>query len=245
MSWLLDAVRRNAPDLHVFYSLDGQVADGRPSSTSPGTGTASRSVRATPPPGRPSSGTYGDLFDTAAATWPRGTSSTRQPAGCWPGWPTAAATRWTQRGLRHLGARRSSSTTRSPRSAAGSPSTGPPGWPTRTSSPAPARARWRAEAAEIRRWVDAHCWSEAKQAYTFYAGTDDLDAAVLLAGRTGFDRGPRLASTIDAVTAELGRGPLVYRYTGMDAEEGAFVACTFWLVDALVQDGPASTRPAT
>ncbi len=33
-------------------------------------------------------------------------------------------------------------------------------------------------------------------------------AAVLLGGRTGFDRGPRLARTIEALTAELGRGPL-------------------------------------
>ena len=77
----------------------------------------------------------------------------------------------------------------------------------------------------------------AKQSYTFYAGTEDLDAAVLLAGRTGFDRGERLASTIGAVTAELGRGSFVYRYTGMDREENAFVACTFWLVEALAWTG--------
>jgi len=72
-------------------------------------------------------------------------------------------------------------------------------------------------------WVQAHYWSQAKQSYTFYAGTDDLDAAILLAGRTGFDRGQRLASTIGAVTAELGRGSFLYRY-GMDREENAFVA---------------------
>jgi len=29
----------------------------------------------------------------------------------------------------------------------------------------------------------------------------------------------------------------VYRYTGMDAEEGAFLACTFWLVSALASLG--------
>ncbi|MGI8492271.1 MAG: glycoside hydrolase family 15 protein, partial [Acidimicrobiales bacterium] len=97
--------------------------------------------------------------------------------------------------------------------------------------------RWRSGAEEIHAWTNTHCWSEAKEAYTFYAGTDDLDAAVLLAGRTGFDRGPRLASTIAAVAAELGRGPLIYRYSGMDHEEGAFVACSFWMVDALVRTG--------
>lgn len=60
---------------------------------------------------------------------------------------------------------------------------------------------------------------------------------MLLAGRTGFDRGPRLASTIEAIASELGRGPLLYRYTGMDKEEGAFVACTFWMVEALAYTG--------
>ena len=97
--------------------------------------------------------------------------------------------------------------------------------------------RWRSGAEEIRAWVNEHCWSDAKQAYTFYAGTDDLDAAVLLAGRTGFERGQRLVSTIDAIATELGRGPLLYRYTGMEKEEGAFVACSFWMVDALARTG--------
>ena len=97
--------------------------------------------------------------------------------------------------------------------------------------------RWRAGAEEIRTWVNENCWSDAKQAYTFYAGTDDLDAAVLLAGRTGFERGPRLTSTIEAIANELGHGPLLYRYTGMNKEEGAFVACSFWMVDALARTG--------
>jgi GH15 family glucan-1,4-alpha-glucosidase len=97
--------------------------------------------------------------------------------------------------------------------------------------------RWRAEAEQIRAWVNEHCWSEAKRSYTFYAGTEELDAATLLAGRTGFDRGQRLAGTVDAVRRELARGPLVYRYTGMDEEEGCFLACTFWLVSALGEIG--------
>ncbi len=33
--------------------------------------------------------------------------------------------------------------------------------------------------------------------------------------------------------AELAHGPLVYRYSGVQREEGAFVACSFWLVEAL------------
>ena len=42
-----------------------------------------------------------------------------------------------------------------------------------------------------------------------------------------------MSRTIDAIRAELGRGPLVYRYSGMQHEEGTFVACAFWLAGAL------------
>lgn len=97
--------------------------------------------------------------------------------------------------------------------------------------------RWRQEADNIREWVRTHCWSQAKQSYTFYAGTDELDAAVLLAGRTGFDRGERLATTVAALRAELGEGAFLYRYTGMPGKENAFVVCTFWLAEALALTG--------
>jgi GH15 family glucan-1,4-alpha-glucosidase len=99
--------------------------------------------------------------------------------------------------------------------------------------------RWRAEAAAIHAWVDEHCWSRDKGSYTFYAGSDDLDAATLLAARIGFVRAddPRFAQTADTIRAELADGPLVYRYTGAREEEGAFLACSFWLADALARTG--------
>jgi GH15 family glucan-1,4-alpha-glucosidase len=94
-------------------------------------------------------------------------------------------------------------------------------------------ARWRAEAELIRTWVRENCWSDQKQAYTFYAGTEDLDASVLLAAEFGFDRGPQMSSTIDAIAAELGAGPLLYRYSGVHREEETFIACAYWRVHAL------------
>ena len=99
--------------------------------------------------------------------------------------------------------------------------------------------RWRAEAAAIRSWVDERCWSQARRSYGFYAGSDELDASVLLAGRMGFLPGgdPRFTQTIDAIRGELADGPLLYRYTGSRQQEGAFLACSFWLVDALVRAG--------
>jgi GH15 family glucan-1,4-alpha-glucosidase len=42
-----------------------------------------------------------------------------------------------------------------------------------------------------------------------------------------------MSRTIDAIRDELGAGPLVFRYSGVDAEEGTFVACAFWLAGAL------------
>jgi GH15 family glucan-1,4-alpha-glucosidase len=100
--------------------------------------------------------------------------------------------------------------------------------------------RWRSEREEVHDWVDQHCWSEAKRSYTFHADTDDLDAAVLLAARTGFSprKDPRLDSTIDALLAELGAGgSLLFRYSGQQGKEGAFLACSGWLVEALVHTG--------
>ncbi len=92
--------------------------------------------------------------------------------------------------------------------------------------------RWERERNRIRDWIDAECWSEAKQSYTLHPGTERLDAAILLATRFGFERRDRLALTRTAVQRELGRGPLVYRYSGAEAEEGTFLACAFWLVEA-------------
>jgi GH15 family glucan-1,4-alpha-glucosidase len=94
-------------------------------------------------------------------------------------------------------------------------------------------SRWRSEAELVRAWVAEHCWSEELGAYTWYPGTDDLDASVLLHAISGFDRGERMSSTLDALRRELSHGPHLYRYTGAAAEEGTFVACSFWMVSAL------------
>lgn len=99
--------------------------------------------------------------------------------------------------------------------------------------------RWRAEKKAIRAWINRHCWSERKQSYTAHAGSDDLDAALLLLARTGFLAGDdkRFAQTIEAIRAELSAGPLMYRMSDSRSFEGTFVACSFWLVDALVRSG--------
>jgi GH15 family glucan-1,4-alpha-glucosidase len=110
----------------------------------------------------------------------------------------------------------------------------------RGEAPADRLERWREQAHAIRAWIDRRCWSDAQRAYAFHAGSDELDAAVLLAARAGFLAADdeRLISTVRAVRRELGAGgPLLYRYSGQRHVEGAFLACSFWLVEALARVG--------
>jgi len=93
--------------------------------------------------------------------------------------------------------------------------------------------RWAREKERIVAWIDRECWSEKKQAYLFYPGSDGLDASIALALPFGFDRDERMRSTLHAIRKELGSGPFLYRYSGMQQEEGAFLACSCWMVEAL------------
>ena len=100
--------------------------------------------------------------------------------------------------------------------------------------------RWIEEREAVREFVERRCISERHGCLSFYAGTDDLDAATLRVARTGFapPDGELVRATVDAVRRELGAGgPLLYRYTGQQSEEGAFLACSFWLAEALARAG--------
>jgi len=115
--------------------------------------------------------------------------------------------------------------------------------------PAQAVKRWRAEQQAIGRFIEERCWSEAKQSYVRSAGGEELDASLLLPVLTGYGdaKSGRLGRTVDAIERELGRGPLLYRYTGEDGlrgEEGFFVTCSFWLVDALARSGRVADAAA-
>jgi GH15 family glucan-1,4-alpha-glucosidase len=97
---------------------------------------------------------------------------------------------------------------------------------------------WRIERDGIREFVEQECWSEERGAWTRAAGSTEVDASLLLAGYVGYaeDGDPRFASTVRAIREELGEGALVRRYRCDDdlpGEEGAFLACSFWLADAL------------
>ena len=111
--------------------------------------------------------------------------------------------------------------------------------------PAGGASRWRAEANAIRRFVAGHCWSAERHSYDRYPGAGEVDASLLLPMLLGYgadDDQERLKATVERIRAELGIGPLLYRYRGDDGlpgQEGAFLACSFWLVDALARLGQA------
>ncbi len=76
---------------------------------------------------------------------------------------------------------------------------------------------------------------DIRQAYTFYPGSDKLDASLTLMHAYGarINR-TRMLATYAAIHHELGHGSaMLYRYSGVEKEESTFVACAFWRVEAL------------
>jgi len=74
------------------------------------------------------------------------------------------------------------------------------------------------------------------------AGHPLADAATLLIPALGFlaPADPRVLATIDVVQRDLSNGVHVHRYLspdGLPGEEGAFLSCSFWLLDALTHAG--------
>lgn len=103
--------------------------------------------------------------------------------------------------------------------------------------------RWRTLAERIRHEIFAAGRDDATAALKQAFERPQADAATLLAVALGFPLDDAtLDATIDAVERDLRQGDLVHRYRGedgLDGDEGAFVACSFWLVDALL----AADRP--
>ncbi|ROQ69937.1 GH15 family glucan-1,4-alpha-glucosidase [Streptomyces sp. 840.1] len=106
--------------------------------------------------------------------------------------------------------------------------------------------RWRAMRDAVHREVCEKGYDPVRNTFTQSYGSRDLDASTLLIARTGFlpPDDPRLVGTVDAVRAELGSDGLVRRYStdgasidGLPGGEGAFLACSFWLADALRMTG--------
>ena len=110
----------------------------------------------------------------------------------------------------------------------------------RSGLPGPAD-RWAALAATIHAEVLTHGFNTGLNTFVQSYDSPDLDASLLLIPRVGFlapdDR--RVVGTIEAIQRDLTQDGLVLRYRpegsqdGLPGGEGVFLACSFWLVDAL------------
>ncbi len=105
--------------------------------------------------------------------------------------------------------------------------------------------RWTALRERIRADVMAHGFDRERNTFVQSYGRPDLDASLLLIPRVGFlpADDPRVVGTVDAIQKELTEDGFVLRYRptqcldGLAGEEGVFLACSFWMVDALVGVG--------
>ena len=106
--------------------------------------------------------------------------------------------------------------------------------------------RWRTMRDAVHAEICAKGYDPVRNTFTQYYGSRELDAATLLIVRTGFlpPDDPRIVGTVDAVREELCSGGLVRRYStdgtsvdGLPGDEGTFIVCSFWLVDALLRTG--------
>jgi GH15 family glucan-1,4-alpha-glucosidase len=108
-------------------------------------------------------------------------------------------------------------------------------------------ARWRSEAADLRETILTRAWNEdAKTLSEHLDGGDSVDASLLalpLRGVIPADH-PKMVATTAAIAERLSAGDgLLYRYRhdespdGLAGDEGAFLLCSFWLVDNLVHQG--------
>jgi GH15 family glucan-1,4-alpha-glucosidase len=114
------------------------------------------------------------------------------------------------------------------------------------------RERWRAEADRIRSAVLERSWDPDRNTFTEHladrggsarGGLDGSLLALPLRGLLPADD-PRMVATTEAVRRHLDAGDgLLYRYRheestdGLPGGEGAFLLCSFWLVDNLTGQG--------
>jgi GH15 family glucan-1,4-alpha-glucosidase len=105
--------------------------------------------------------------------------------------------------------------------------------------------RWKQIRDEIRDEILAKAYDPKRNTFTQYYGSTALDAGALSVGLLGLvpPTDDRFTGTIDAIRRELGHKGFISRYStdatddGLSGSEGQFLACSFWLVDALAVNG--------
>lgn len=105
-------------------------------------------------------------------------------------------------------------------------------------------ATWRTTRDEIHREVCERAFDAERNCFVQAYDSTQLDASLLLIAPLGFlpADDPRVTGTVRAIEKHLMRDGFVARYDtatgddGLPAGEGAFLACSFWLVDAYAME---------
>ncbi len=101
--------------------------------------------------------------------------------------------------------------------------------------------KWKSIRDTIHREICARAFNERMNSFVQAYDSEQLDAALLLMPLVGFLPGddPRVKGTVEAIERELMPSGLVMRYNtanvedGLPPGEGAFLACSFWMVSSL------------
>ncbi len=102
-------------------------------------------------------------------------------------------------------------------------------------------SRWREVREEIHQEVCRQGYDPQLGSFTQFYGSKELDASLLLIPLVGFlpATDPRVRNTVEAIEKQLMPHGFVLRYRtdnqndGLPAGEGAFLACSFWMVSVL------------
>jgi GH15 family glucan-1,4-alpha-glucosidase len=106
------------------------------------------------------------------------------------------------------------------------------------------RDQWQQARHNLAGEIRSKGFDPVRNTYTRTYGSSDLDAALLVLPLIGLEEtgSARVKGTVDAIRQGLSAGfPLLYRYPpgrdGLPGTEGAFLPCSFWLVQALALTG--------
>lgn len=101
---------------------------------------------------------------------------------------------------------------------------------------------WRGHASHLHTEIERRAWNQQLNSFAATLTGERIDASLLLLHEVGFLAAddPRFVGTVEAIERELLKGEFVFRYYEADdfgAPANAFLACTFWYVQALAVIG--------